>query len=222
MRFYCNPVKVNDCHPVQLQIQILKKGSSLVSAEKEDKKTERETTLNERVPALKLSGLSVQDLQVCSDHVSYVQSDLAWHAQQVAAEIEHTIALNKMAAHMAAISICLSVYTVCVSVEDCMDKSVNMFAMPCVVGSKVHLFYEFASSRTSVKSCTRRLTGWMKNDTTLHPKFPKMKKRYQISFLIFLFLLLEPQVALSGFQNSYYIFSDWKVYTLQCLHIELL
>lgn len=36
----------------------------MLVAEEEKRKLEREQTLNERVPALRLSGLSVQDLQV--------------------------------------------------------------------------------------------------------------------------------------------------------------
>lgn len=39
--------------------------------ETEEKKLERETTLNKTLPPLQMSGLSVQDLQVCSgDSVS--------------------------------------------------------------------------------------------------------------------------------------------------------
>ncbi|KAK2867250.1 hypothetical protein Q8A67_025367 [Cirrhinus molitorella] len=43
--------------------KILKKASTLLAEEKEQKKIDRERTLSERVPPLKLSGLSVQDLQ---------------------------------------------------------------------------------------------------------------------------------------------------------------
>ncbi|KAJ8416375.1 hypothetical protein AAFF_G00356630 [Aldrovandia affinis] len=40
----------------------------MLVAEKEEKRLERETTLNERVPPLKLSGLSMQELQdLCKD-----------------------------------------------------------------------------------------------------------------------------------------------------------
>ena len=40
----------------------------MLENEKEEKIREREATLKERVPPLQLSGLSVQDLQVCSVH----------------------------------------------------------------------------------------------------------------------------------------------------------
>lgn len=39
----------------------------MIATEKEEKQRERETTLRERVPPLQLSGLSVQELQVCAD-----------------------------------------------------------------------------------------------------------------------------------------------------------
>lgn len=42
----------------------MRTAESLLVKEKEQKKTERENALNERVPPLKLSGLSVQELQV--------------------------------------------------------------------------------------------------------------------------------------------------------------
>ncbi|XP_048880462.1 troponin I4a [Brienomyrus brachyistius] len=42
---------------------MLKKASAMLVAEEEKRKLEREQTLNERAPALRLSGLSVQDLQ---------------------------------------------------------------------------------------------------------------------------------------------------------------
>ncbi|XP_023688520.1 troponin I, slow skeletal muscle-like [Paramormyrops kingsleyae] len=42
---------------------MLKKASAMLVAEEEKRKLEREQTLNERVPALRLSGLSVPDLQ---------------------------------------------------------------------------------------------------------------------------------------------------------------
>lgn len=47
-----------------LQTKVLKKAFTLLEEEKKEKKIERESTLNERVPALSLTGLSVQDLQV--------------------------------------------------------------------------------------------------------------------------------------------------------------
>lgn len=40
----------------------------MLEKEKEDKKQERDATLSERVPPLQLSGLSMQDLQVCAGH----------------------------------------------------------------------------------------------------------------------------------------------------------
>lgn len=40
----------------------------MLEKDKEAKKKEREATLSERVPPLKLSGLSTQDLQVCALH----------------------------------------------------------------------------------------------------------------------------------------------------------
>lgn len=47
-----------------LQTRILKKAGILLAEEKEQKKIDREQTLSERAPPLKLPGLSVQDLQV--------------------------------------------------------------------------------------------------------------------------------------------------------------
>ncbi|TSK28062.1 Troponin I, slow skeletal muscle [Bagarius yarrelli] len=46
-----------------LQGKLLKKAASMLVAEKEQNKRERESALNERVPPLKLSGLSAQELQ---------------------------------------------------------------------------------------------------------------------------------------------------------------
>ncbi len=40
----------------------------MLEKEKEEKKKEREVTLSERIPPLQLSGLSLQDLQVCAGH----------------------------------------------------------------------------------------------------------------------------------------------------------
>lgn len=42
--------------------------SVMLEKEKEKKKQEREATLSERLPPLQLSGLSMQDLQVCAGH----------------------------------------------------------------------------------------------------------------------------------------------------------
>ncbi|XP_060759516.1 troponin I4a [Neoarius graeffei] len=51
-----------------LKTKLLKKAESLLVKEKEQKKIERDSALNERVPPLKLSGLSVQELQeLCKD-----------------------------------------------------------------------------------------------------------------------------------------------------------
>jgi len=47
-----------------LQTKILKKASTLLAEEKEQKKIEREQALSERAPPIKLSGMSIQDLQV--------------------------------------------------------------------------------------------------------------------------------------------------------------
>lgn len=46
------------------QTKILKKAGILLAEEQEQKNTDREQTLSERAPPLKLPGLSVQDLQV--------------------------------------------------------------------------------------------------------------------------------------------------------------
>lgn len=42
--------------------------SVMLEKDKEKTKQEREAALNERLPPLKLSGLSLQDLQVCAGH----------------------------------------------------------------------------------------------------------------------------------------------------------
>ncbi|XP_063053933.1 troponin I, slow skeletal muscle-like, partial [Engraulis encrasicolus] len=55
--------KITASRRLYLKIQVLKKATVLLANEKEEKKRDRETTLSERVPPLKLSGLSVQDLQ---------------------------------------------------------------------------------------------------------------------------------------------------------------
>lgn len=48
---------------IDVQTKVLKKASTLLAEEKEQKKIERERVLSERLPPLKLTGLSVQDLQ---------------------------------------------------------------------------------------------------------------------------------------------------------------
>ncbi|XP_076879026.1 troponin I, slow skeletal muscle-like [Brachyhypopomus gauderio] len=55
--------KITASRRLFLKTKVLKKASLLLAAEKEEKKNERERTLNERVPPLQLSGLSVQELQ---------------------------------------------------------------------------------------------------------------------------------------------------------------
>uniref|UniRef100_A0A671PLZ2 Troponin I, slow skeletal muscle-like n=1 Tax=Sinocyclocheilus anshuiensis TaxID=1608454 RepID=A0A671PLZ2_9TELE len=55
--------KISASRRLFLKTKILKKASTLLADEKEQKKIDRERTLSERVPPLQLSGLSVQDLQ---------------------------------------------------------------------------------------------------------------------------------------------------------------
>ncbi|XP_035282464.1 troponin I, slow skeletal muscle-like [Anguilla anguilla] len=51
-----------------LKTKLIKKAATMLVAEKEEKRVERENTLNERVPPLQLSGLSLQELQeLCKD-----------------------------------------------------------------------------------------------------------------------------------------------------------
>ncbi|KAI4884855.1 hypothetical protein NFI96_031244 [Prochilodus magdalenae] len=51
-----------------LKTKLLRKAENLLEKEKDQKRIERESTLNERAPPLKLSGLSVQELQeLCKD-----------------------------------------------------------------------------------------------------------------------------------------------------------
>lgn len=45
-------------------MKMLYTAQEMLLVEKEEKRKERETTLSERIPPLKLSGLSVQELQV--------------------------------------------------------------------------------------------------------------------------------------------------------------
>lgn len=59
VQFHCLTVYI-----LPQQGKLLKKAASMLVAEKEQNKRERESALNERVPPLKLSGLSVQELQV--------------------------------------------------------------------------------------------------------------------------------------------------------------
>ncbi|XP_051545897.1 troponin I4b, tandem duplicate 3 [Myxocyprinus asiaticus] len=55
--------KITASRRLFLKTKILNKTSTLLVEEKEQKKIERERTLNERAPPLKLSELSIQDLQ---------------------------------------------------------------------------------------------------------------------------------------------------------------
>ncbi|XP_034541798.1 troponin I, slow skeletal muscle-like [Notolabrus celidotus] len=48
---------------LQLKVKLLKKAESMLVAESEEKKQEKERVINESYPPLKLSGLSVQELQ---------------------------------------------------------------------------------------------------------------------------------------------------------------
>ncbi|XP_056596659.1 troponin I4b, tandem duplicate 2 [Triplophysa dalaica] len=55
--------KISASRRLFLKTRLLKKATSMLTTEKEDKQRERENTLSERVPPLQLSGLSIQDLQ---------------------------------------------------------------------------------------------------------------------------------------------------------------
>lgn len=57
LRFLTAPV-------LPLQSKLLKKAASMLVAELEQKKEEKERVVNECFPPLKLSGMSVQELQV--------------------------------------------------------------------------------------------------------------------------------------------------------------
>ncbi|KAI1883475.1 hypothetical protein AGOR_G00231830 [Albula goreensis] len=60
--------KITASRRLFLKTKLLKKAAAMLETEKEEKRIERETTLNERVPPLQLSGLSLQDLQaLCKD-----------------------------------------------------------------------------------------------------------------------------------------------------------
>uniref|UniRef100_A0A3B1J7P3 Troponin I4a n=1 Tax=Astyanax mexicanus TaxID=7994 RepID=A0A3B1J7P3_ASTMX len=53
---------------LMLKTKLLRKAESLLDKEQDQKRIERENVLNERAPPLKLSGLSVQELQeLCKD-----------------------------------------------------------------------------------------------------------------------------------------------------------
>ncbi|XP_007252904.2 troponin I, slow skeletal muscle, partial [Astyanax mexicanus] len=55
--------KISASRRLFLKTKILKKATTLLANEKEEKQRERERVLSERVPPLQLSGLSVQELQ---------------------------------------------------------------------------------------------------------------------------------------------------------------
>ncbi|XP_060784143.1 troponin I, slow skeletal muscle-like isoform X1 [Neoarius graeffei] len=55
--------KISATRRLLLKGKLLKKAVAMLIAEKEQSKRDRESTLNESVPPLKLSGLSVQELQ---------------------------------------------------------------------------------------------------------------------------------------------------------------
>lgn len=77
-----------------IQTKLLKTASVMLEKEKEDKKLERETTLSERVPPLQLSGLSMQDLQVCSGHYIGRHTTMKQHgsnAPHVNLSLMHTV-----------------------------------------------------------------------------------------------------------------------------------
>lgn len=58
------PVSVFNNTCTALQSKLLKKAASMLVAELEQKKEEKERVVNECFPPLKLSGMSVQELQV--------------------------------------------------------------------------------------------------------------------------------------------------------------
>ncbi|CAM4734672.1 unnamed protein product [Leuciscus chuanchicus] len=60
--------KISASRRLFLKTKILKKASMLLAEEKEQKEVEREQILSERAPPIKLSGMSIQDLQnLCKD-----------------------------------------------------------------------------------------------------------------------------------------------------------
>ncbi|XP_046889717.1 troponin I, slow skeletal muscle-like [Hypomesus transpacificus] len=60
--------KITSARRLGLKIRLLTVAAQMLQTEKEDKKKEREDALADRVPPLKLSGLSVQELQdLCKD-----------------------------------------------------------------------------------------------------------------------------------------------------------
>ncbi|XP_036962125.1 troponin I, slow skeletal muscle-like [Acanthopagrus latus] len=55
--------KISASRRLFLKTKLLKKAMAMLDIDKQSKEEERERTLNERVPALQVSGLSLQDLQ---------------------------------------------------------------------------------------------------------------------------------------------------------------
>lgn len=59
-----------------LQSAMLRKAASMLLAEKEEKKVERERVVDEKHPPLKLSSLSLQELQVVTKPMCFIYLDL--------------------------------------------------------------------------------------------------------------------------------------------------
>ncbi|KAG7456093.1 hypothetical protein MATL_G00248060 [Megalops atlanticus] len=60
--------KISASRKLGLKIRLLKAAETMLENEKEEKRLERENALNERVPPLQLSGLSMQQLQdICKE-----------------------------------------------------------------------------------------------------------------------------------------------------------
>ncbi|XP_036373698.1 troponin I, slow skeletal muscle-like [Megalops cyprinoides] len=60
--------KISASRKLGLKIRLLTSAATMLENEKEEKRLERENTLNERVPPLQLSGLSMQQLQeICKE-----------------------------------------------------------------------------------------------------------------------------------------------------------
>lgn len=57
--------------------------AEMLEKDKEVKKKEREATLSERVPPLQMSGLSIQDLQVCVGHSHIIIKQRGSNAQNM-------------------------------------------------------------------------------------------------------------------------------------------
>jgi len=88
--------KISASRRLALKTKLLKKAVSMLAAENEQKKLERENTLKERVPPPELAGLSLQDLQaLCReihhkiDVVDEERYDMAAKVDKNAKEIEN-------------------------------------------------------------------------------------------------------------------------------------